>query len=301
MTRISSNSAALTILTQTPPTTVSSKSAADNILSIVSGSSTSASDKAEEARLAKLAAQKAKIAALDQPREAGGNVTSEISSTWASAMSQVVQGTTLAYASMETAGVAETASAAEVDPWDAAVADATESATITVAMAIAINAKFHLEPKADLGSQLSGIEAQRQQKIASGETEEAANAWAKQRTRIANAQDTATDMLNRSRTGRAEAAEMNLQEILARFGVSDTVSIDESGRATVKPFDIPGPGGQKVLSLGEDGSITTFNSDGSVRSQLSRKEVSLAATIGANEHVRWLERRGADLNETKLY
>lgn len=301
MTAISSNSAALTILTQASPALDNSKSAADNILSIVSGSSTSGSDKAEEARLAKLAAQKAKIAALDQPREAGGNVTSEISSTWTRAMSQVVQGTALAYASVETAGVAGTASAAEVNPWDAAVSDATESATIAVALAIAINAKFHLEPKADLGSQLSGIEAQRQQKIASGEAEEAANTWAQQRIRIATAQDTATEMLNKSRTGRAEGAEMNLQEILARFGVSDAVSVDESGRATVKAFDIAGPGGQKLLSIGEDGSMTTFNSDGSVRSQLSRKEVSLAATIGGNEHVRWLERRGADLNEIQLY
>jgi hypothetical protein len=58
------------------------------------------------------------------------------------------------------------------------------------------------------------------------------------------------------------------------FGVRVQISYDEDGHASVAPFDMYYRNGQKLLSYGEDGSLTSYSEDGSVKLALSNKEAA---------------------------
>lgn len=308
MTSISSNSAALTILTQTSPTADSSKSATDNILSIVSNgqkADTAPTKKIHEAKVAESDApsQKVETKVVDQPREVGGTVSSEISSTWASAMGAVVINT-LNNSSVEDGSqivsATSVAKQATTDSWEKTVSDAVNRAVTTVSLAVAINGKFHLEQEVDLDSRLSTIETQRQGKIANGVSDDVANAQAELLKRAASGAVTHTKMINENRLDLANGTLVNYNDILKQAGVEGAVSVDENGRANVSAFYITDSSGRKLVSLGENGRMTTYNADGSVKNEMSREDVALA-TRNVNTYAYTLQGSGADLNQLKLF
>ena len=64
------------------------------------------------------------------------------------------------------------------------------------------------------------------------------------------------------------------QRLKEAFGINVQISYDNEGRASVAPFDIYYRNGQKMLSYGEDGSLTSYNADGTVKLALNNNEAA---------------------------
>lgn len=262
MTSISGNSAALSILTQASTLPAGNKSAADNILDIVSGGSTGATDKAEEARLAKLAAQKAKIAALDQPREAGGTVSSEISAGWTSATSQIVESV--------------------VYKPPAATLQHAEIFTGLLLHAIAdYNGKFNQQiiPSRE---EVAGMkDAWLAEQYARGSSDKVIKAGLEWNFGEGGYERNVASMINQnaakvSISARAEDLLAATQDrIRETFGINVEVTYDDVGKASLKSFDINYANGQKMLSYTADGGVATYNSDGTDRRTLSNDQAAM--------------------------
>jgi hypothetical protein len=71
-----------------------------------------------------------------------------------------------------------------------------------------------------------------------------------------------------------DAISGSTDHIKGAFGVKVQISYDEEGHASVAPFDIYYSNGRKMLSYGENGSLTSYNADGSVKLALSNTEAA---------------------------
>lgn len=75
----------------------------------------------------------------------------------------------------------------------------------------------------------------------------------------------------RESVGILEGQQARLSEI---FKVDLKVTYDETGRGTIDAIDIYYANGEKMLSYGEDGSLTTYNADGTIRSNYAQEDVA---------------------------
>lgn len=71
-----------------------------------------------------------------------------------------------------------------------------------------------------------------------------------------------------------DAISGSTDQLKGAFGVKVQITYNEEGRASVAAFDMNYSNGQKMLSYGEDGSSTSYNADGSVKLALSNTEVA---------------------------
>ncbi len=270
MTAISASSAALAILQQ-DSTQIQGTCAADKILSLAFGLSDTVvgeAAKAKAAREAKLAEQKERITALDEaPREAGGSVSSEISAGTISSMGRIAAGTTLAQATGD---------------WEATAAKAENMVTVFANTISDYNGKFHLLEIPTEEEFFKSVEGERLAKIAKGADAKTANAVAEKW----NTQDAyqfrtrALSAVNGGLVFNSEKSELRItngqSRIQGAFGMQYDITYDDKGQAQIGAFDIANSAGQKILSYGVDGSLTTYNEDGSIRRQMSHRDVMLA-------------------------
>lgn len=271
MTSISSGNAALTILQQVQPSLLQAsegKSASDTILDIVSNRS-AASTKAAAASSG--AAAKAQPEATQSPREAGGTVSSEISSVQWSALN---------------AAAVSQLNSAESDPLIAFKPTETsaENAEIFVgrlADTLAkYNAQFDLKEIPSREDFMAGKDAWLAREIKSGASEKQIQGGLamnfgeggyERNFRWTNEQNDNT--LRQAKTSAGSIG--NFTTLLGQvFGKEVAISKDQDGRLTLGALDMSYGNGQKMLSYGEDGSLTTFNEDGSTKRTLAAKDLS---------------------------
>lgn len=253
MTTIANSNAALTILTQTSPNGLdANQSAVDKIVSIVSGGSQSTDSKS------------------NQPRESGGSVSSEISRAQMSAMSAV--------------GAATVNGLSYDDPLIAftPIKASTENAEAFVGkLAQALmdyNAQFDLqkipsreEYMARKDAWLAKLVAMGvdEKQIQTGLTNNFGEGGYERNVEWVNATNEMT-----LRQAKVEGGIKNLTMLLNQvFGKNVSISKDEDGRLTLGALEISYGNGQRRLSYGADGVLSTFNTDGSLIRTLSGKEL----------------------------
>ncbi|WP_331374034.1 hypothetical protein [Sinorhizobium chiapasense] len=267
MTVISANSAALTILTQsTSLAQNASGNAADAILDIVSGRATT-NGTATDAVASATAKAKASEKVADAPRAVGGSVSSEISSATTSATSAAVVNSF----NYDDPLIAFTPVKPSVENAEAIVRRAIGSVEV-------YNTRFDADNVVPTREEYNAKYAQwGADRIANGEDAEKVDREVKYFTSDALYQkEAAYSAMQIERTYRAEqfvsSASDRLSEI---FGSSLKLTYNEKGEAKIEPFEIYSKSGQKMLSYGEDGSLTTYNEDGSVQKAYSREAAAL--------------------------
>jgi hypothetical protein len=271
VTSISSGNAALTVLQQVQPSPLpgsQGKSAADTILDIVSNRSTTGAKAVTQT--AGTVAQ-AQPEAAQNPREVGGTVSSEFSSVQWSAMN-----------------VAAVSQLNSVDANDALLAfkpieASVENAEIFVgrlADTLAkYNAQFDLKEIPSREDFMAGKDAHMAKVVASGASQKIiddtlrlnyGDGGYERNVRWINEQNDNT--LRQAKT--SEGSIGNFTTLLGQvFGKEVTISKDQDGRLTLGALDMSYANGQKMLSYGEDGSLTTFNEDGSKIRILAAKDL----------------------------
>lgn len=92
--------------------------------------------------------------------------------------------------------------------------------------------------------------------------------------------------------------------IINNLGLSQDMFTSKDHGIVIKPQDLFSDG-KKILSIGEDGSITTFNDDGSVRGKQSRREVveefNKLRPNDANAHFSMLYRNDPNADSRLIY
>ncbi|WP_426123563.1 hypothetical protein [Pararhizobium sp. PWRC1-1] len=272
MTSISSGNAALTILQQTQPSLlprIQGQSATDTILDIVSNRSAVG---AKAAAAVANAAAKAQPEAAQNPREVGGTVSSEFSS--------------VQWSAMNAAAVSQLNSTNADDPLIAfkPIEASLENAEIFVgrlAYTLAkYSAQFDLKEIPSREDHMAGKDADMAKLVASGASQKMIDDTLRLNygeggyeriVRFKTTENMWTMSQAKTFGGSIGSFTMLLGQV---FSQDVTISKDQDGRLTLGALDMSYANGQKMLSYGEDGSLTTFNEDGSTIRTLAAKDLS---------------------------
>jgi len=262
MTSISSGNAALTILQSVQPSLLpysKGQNAADNILDIVSNRSTASANAVT--RAAAVLAQ-AQPEAAQNPREAGGTISSEFSSVQWSAMN--------AAAVTQLNAVDADDPLIAFKPIEASLEHA-EIFTGRLADTLArYNAQFDLKDIPSREDYMAGKDAHMTRVIATGASQKMIDDTLRlgygeggyeRYVRLMTEANTMTLMIAKTAEGSIGSFTMLLGQV---FGQDVTISKGEDGRLTLDAFDMSDGNGQTMLSYAQDGSLTTYNGDGSV-------------------------------------
>lgn len=252
MTTIANSNAALTILTQTSPSSLdANQSAVDKIVSIVSGASQGTDGKPR------------------QPREAGGSVSSEISKAQMSAMSAVGAATVngLSYDDPLIAFTSIKASTENAEAFVGKLAQALMDYNAQFDLQeIPSREEYMVKKDAWLANQIAiGVN---EKQIQNGLTNNFGEGGYERRVEWLKSENEFT-----LRQAKVEGSIDNLSRLLSLvFAKNISISKDENGRLTLGAVDISYGNGQKMLSYSPEGTLSTFNSDGSLIRTLSSKQ-----------------------------